>query len=246
MLLSEYPPGTASSKITFPQRNRIISGLSQGIVVVEAGLKSGALITADCARKQGRRVFVMTGPTFRSSFEGAVELLKNGAKLITSAEDILGYPMVLKECFGSFGAQVHLANNRLEAEDIIKNKIVDRDFIMQEFISESFGRDVRINVVKGRAVASMMRHNPKDFRSNITGGGVTVPYTPTPSQIDAAIRAADALGLDFAGVDVLFGKNDTPYICEVNSNPHFKTTLDCTGINIAEHILDGILEDIEG
>lgn len=90
MLLSEYPPGTASSKITFPQRNRIISGLSQGIVVVEAGLKSGALITADCARKQGRRVFVMTGPTFRSSFEGAVELLKNGAKLITSAEDILG------------------------------------------------------------------------------------------------------------------------------------------------------------
>ena len=90
MLLSEYPPGMASSKITFPQRNRIISGLSQGIVVVEAGLKSGALITADCARKQGRRVFVMTGPTFRSSFEGAVELLKNGAKLITSAEDVLG------------------------------------------------------------------------------------------------------------------------------------------------------------
>ena len=165
---------------------------------------------------------------------------------LESAEDLLGYPMIIKECFGSFGAQVHLAKNRLEAEDIIKNKIVDRDFIIQEFISESFGRDVRINVVKGRAVASMMRHNPGDFRSNITGGGVTVPYTPTSAQIDAAIKAADALGLDFAGVDVLFGKNDTPYICEVNSNPHFKTTLDCTGINIAENILDGILEDIEG
>jgi len=90
MLLSEYPPGMASSKITFPQRNRIISGLSKGVVVVEAGLKSGALITADCARKQGRRVYVMTGPTFRSTFEGAVELLKNGAKLITNAEDVLG------------------------------------------------------------------------------------------------------------------------------------------------------------
>ena len=90
MLISEYPPGMSSSKITFPQRNRIISGISKGIVVVEAGLKSGALITADCARKQGRRVYVMTGPTFRSTFEGAVELLKNGAKLITSAEDVLG------------------------------------------------------------------------------------------------------------------------------------------------------------
>lgn len=90
MLFSEYPPGMASSKITFPQRNRIISGLSKGVVVVEAGLKSGALITADCARKQGRRVYVMTGPTFRSTFEGAVELLKNGAKLITNAEDVLG------------------------------------------------------------------------------------------------------------------------------------------------------------
>lgn len=90
MLLSEYPPGTSSSKITFPQRNRIISGISKGVVVVEAGLKSGALITADCARKQGRRVYVMNGPTFRSTFEGAVELLKNGAKMITSAEDVLG------------------------------------------------------------------------------------------------------------------------------------------------------------
>lgn len=90
MLVSEYPPGTESSRITFPQRNRIISGLSKGVVVVEAGLKSGALITADCARKQGRRVYVMTGPTYRSTFEGAVELLKNGATLITSVENIIG------------------------------------------------------------------------------------------------------------------------------------------------------------
>lgn len=162
------------------------------------------------------------------------------------AERIFSYPFIIKECYGSFGAQVHLASSRAQAERIIKECIVDREFIMQEFISESYGRDVRINVVKGQAVASMMRHNPSDFRSNITNGGHTVLYTPTPEQIDAAIKATDALGLDFAGVDVLFGKDGAPYICEVNSNPHFKTTLDCTGINLADYIIEGIIEDLEG
>ena len=161
------------------------------------------------------------------------------------AEDILGYPMIIKECYGSFGAQVYLAKNRPEAESIIKERIIDREFIMQEFISESFGKDVRINVVKGHAVCSMMRHNPDDFRSNITNGGKTVLYEPTKEQISAAVIATETLGLDFAGVDVLFGKDGVPYICEVNSNPHFKTTLDCTGINLADHILEGIIEDLE-
>ena len=51
--------------------------------------------------------------------------------------------------------------------------------------------------------------------------------------------------LDFAGVDVLFGENNTPIICEVNSNPHFKSTYDCTGIDLAEHIFDMIIKDLE-
>ncbi len=160
------------------------------------------------------------------------------------AEEELSYPMIIKEAYGSFGAQVYLANNRREAEDIIKNKIVDREFIMQEFIKESRGRDVRINVVNKKAVASMMRRNDNDFRSNITNGGITVPYVPSAEQIEAAVSAANTLGLDFAGVDVLFGKDGAPYICEVNSNPHFKSTLDCTGINLADIILDKIYKDL--
>ena len=161
------------------------------------------------------------------------------------AEELIGYPLIIKECYGSFGAQVYLAHNRAEAEDIIIHRIVDRDFIMQEFIESSFGRDVRINVVDGRAVASMIRHNSSDFRSNITGGGRTVQYTPTEEQINAALEACKTLGLDFAGVDVLFGENNTPIICEVNSNPHFKSTYDCTGIDLAEHIFDMIIKDLE-
>jgi ribosomal protein S6--L-glutamate ligase/gamma-F420-2:alpha-L-glutamate ligase len=114
---------------------------------------------------------------------------------------------------------------------------------MQQFISESRGRDVRVNVVGGKAVASMLRFNDDDFRSNITNGGSMKAIEITPEQEKIAIAACSACGLDFGGVDILFGK-DGPIICEVNSNPHFKSTLECTGINLSEHIAQYVLERI--
>ena len=157
---------------------------------------------------------------------------------LRKAEDILGYPMVIKENRGSFGQQVHLANNSYEAERLIAS-FKEHPFIMQEYIEESAGRDVRVNVVGGRVVASMYRYNDNDFRSNITNGGSMKKYEVSEAQAKLAVDACRAIGLDFAGVDVLFGK-DGPIICEVNSNPHFKTTLECTGINMAEHIISHI------
>ena len=159
---------------------------------------------------------------------------------LDKAEDSLGYPMVIKENRGSFGKQVHLVRSRAEAEELIAG-FKEHPFIMQEYIEESGGRDVRVNVVGGKVVASMYRYNDNDFRSNITNGGSMKCYEADPAQAEIAIKACEAIGLDFAGVDVLFG-NDGPVICEVNSNPHFKTTLECTGINMAEHIMAHILE----
>jgi len=156
------------------------------------------------------------------------------------AAEELGYPMIIKENRGSFGQQVHLVRNSQEAEALIKS-FKEHPFIMQEYIEESAGRDVRINVVGDRVVASMYRYNDNDFRSNITNGGSMKSFTADKDQEDLAIAACKALGLDFAGVDVLFG-NEGPIICEVNSNPHFKTTLECTGINMAEHIISYIKE----
>ena len=161
------------------------------------------------------------------------------------AEKLLGYPMVLKESYGSFGAQVYLANNRHEGEEIIK-KIGHRDFILQEYIKDSHGEDIRINVVGGRVVASIRRYNPYgDFRSNITNGGKMENFEPTEEQKEMAIEACYTLGLDFAGVDVMRLKDGSPIICEVNSNPHFKSTLDCTGVNVGEHIIKHILNCLE-
>lgn len=164
---------------------------------------------------------------------------------LDQAEVLLGYPMVIKESFGSFGAQVYLAHNRKESENIIKN-IGHNDFILQEYIKEAHGEDIRINVVGGRVVASMRRYNPDgDFRSNITNGGKMEAIEPTEEQKLMAIEACKTLGLDFAGVDVMRLADGTPIICEVNSNPHFKSTLDCTGVNVGKHIIDYI-SDVMG
>jgi len=89
LLLSEYPLGTSPDGFHFPARNRIIAGLSKGVVVVEAARKSGSLITAEMAMEEGREVFAVPGQidSFKSS--GAHWLLQQGAKLVQSAEDIL-------------------------------------------------------------------------------------------------------------------------------------------------------------
>lgn len=88
-VISEYPPGFSPSRTTFPARNRIISGLSRGVVIVEAALKSGSLITAEHAVKQGREVLAVPGNLNRVTSYGANKLIRDGALILTSFDDIL-------------------------------------------------------------------------------------------------------------------------------------------------------------
>ena len=163
---------------------------------------------------------------------------------IDITEKELGYPLVVKEAYGSFGEQVYLAHNREELDQLLKDKIGYKDFLMQEYIESSKGRDVRVNVVGGKAIVSMLRENPNDFRSNISSGGKGRKYDPPKKFIDLAIKATNAIGMDFAGVDILFGPNDEPILCEVNSNPQFGSTYKYTGVNLADAIAEHILKKL--
>lgn len=160
----------------------------------------------------------------------------------------LGFPLVVKEAFGSFGFQVHLAHDLMELEKIVR-EIGTRPMQFQEFIRSKYrGKtaDVRIHVVGREVVAAVLRTaHEGDFRANVTNGGKMEPYTPTEAQKALALRVCEILNTDFAGVDLLFDETDganTPILCEVNTNAHFKNLFDATGVNVAEFIFKEILE----
>jgi len=159
------------------------------------------------------------------------------SEFVESAVEILGLPMIFKECFGSFGEQVYLCNNY---EDIISH-ISEKPFILQEFIRESAGTDTRIEIVNGECVCAVKRANSNDFRSNVTNGGTMTPCTPSHADIANAVTACRELGLTFGGVDIL----NNGMICEVNSNAHIINIMKSTGTDIAPLIFTAIMEKIK-
>lgn len=162
---------------------------------------------------------------------------------VERACSVLGFPLVIKECYGSFGEQVYLVHSLAEAKAIVA-QLFAKPFLFQAFVASSFGTDVRVNVVGDTAVCAMRRQGREgDFRSNIAAGGAGVPYALTERERDVALAAARAVGADFAGVDLLFGE-DGPLVCEVNSNPHFVGSYRNTGVNLAVPILKHVLKSI--
>ena len=151
---------------------------------------------------------------------------------IRKAAEKLGLPLVYKECCGSFGEQVYLCHTVAEALSHVNGK----PFLLQKYVAESVGEDMRLEIVDGKCVAAMKRTNKKDFRSNLTNGGTAVPYTPTAEQEEIAVRACEALGLTFGGVDMLKGN----IVCEVNSNAHIINLMNVTGVDIAPLMFEAI------
>ncbi|RAZ68587.1 ATP-grasp domain-containing protein [Planococcus maitriensis] len=157
--------------------------------------------------------------------------------------DQLGLPMIIKEGHGSFGMKVYL----IETEEQFYEKVESLsgiDYVFQEFIAESRGRDIRVNIVGGKIVAAMKRQSDSDFRANITNGGRAFPVELTGQQQQLALDAAQAVGAVFAGVDLLYGPGGQPLVCEVNAAAHIRNILNVTGVNVGDAMIRYIQEDL--
>ena len=132
-LISEYPPSAAALKHHFPARNRIVSGLALGTLVVEAPEKSGALLTARHALDQNREVFAIPGPIFSETSLGPNNLIKIGAKLVTQTADILD-ELNLRDLAQNITAKQILPDTKEEAAiiAILSQEPVTIDKIIQE------------------------------------------------------------------------------------------------------------------
>lgn len=149
-------------------------------------------------------------------------------------------PVILKTSHGSLGVGVAIVESRrslVSALDIFWEKIQDDVILIQEYIRESEGKDIRVFIVGGKIVAAMKRVARKgEFRSNIHLGGVGQIINLTQYERKLALGAARALKLDVAGVDLL-EKNGGAVVMEVNCNPGFEGIVTATGINVAEEMV---------
>ncbi|MRI01012.1 RimK family alpha-L-glutamate ligase [Kriegella sp. EG-1] len=149
-----------------------------------------------------------------------------------------GAPVIIKLQEGTHGLGVILAETKKSAKSIIDTFYkMDTSILIQKFIVESNGEDIRILVVGDKVVASMKRLSAVDeFRSNVHRGGATEKIKPTREEQLIAVNAVKHLGLGVAGVDII-RSNNGPLLIEVNASPGLQGIEAATGVNIAEEII---------
>lgn len=152
-----------------------------------------------------------------------------------------GAPLVIKLLEGTQGKGVVLAETQAAAESVIDAfRDLDEYFLVQEFIKEAQGSDIRCFVIGKKVVAAMMRKaKPGEFRSNLHRGGSAVEVKLSPEERKTASRAAEAMGLNVSGVDILRSKHG-PLVIEVNSSPGLEGIEKATNVDVADSIIQYI------
>ena len=142
-IISEYPPGTEPAAHHFPNRNRIIAGLSKGLVVVEAGKKSGTLITADIALESGREVFVVPGNITSALSEGTNNLIKQGCPIVTETNDILFELGITYKEYERQTITKQVAAKLTPDEKEIYDEIFDKEPVLPETICRKLHKNIQ-------------------------------------------------------------------------------------------------------
>jgi ribosomal protein S6--L-glutamate ligase len=161
-------------------------------------------------------------------------------------ETVGGAPLVIKLLEGTQGIGVVLAETYQAAKSVIQAfKGLNANILVQEFIKEAGGADIRCFVVGNKVVAAMKRQGPEgDFRSNLHRGGKAEKIKLTPEERSTAIRSAKAMGLRVAGVDLL-RSNHGPVVMEVNSSPGLEGIEKASQVDVADKIIDFIEKNVE-
>ena len=157
-----------------------------------------------------------------------------------------GLPVVIKVSEGTQGRGVYLRHLYKEAIGLVSALLdLDHEVLIQQYIHESHGTDIRVLVVGDKVVACMRRRaRGREFRSNFHLNGTVESIDLPPEFEEVALRAARVLGLNIAGVDLLEGKNG-PLVLEINSSPGLEGIEMASGVNIAEKIIDFLEEDAQ-
>ncbi len=168
---------------------------------------------------------------------------------IELVERTIGFPVVVKTLLGVNGSGVFLMENYKSFEDLmslIAQTNPNIQLIFQQFIAKSKGRDLRLFVVDGEVVASMERRaTDGGFKANYTQGAEVVEFVPDDAAADMAIRTAEILNLQVAGIDLLYDENGYT-ICEANSFPGFKGLESCCDVNIPQKIFAAMEARLKG
>ncbi len=166
--------------------------------------------------------------------------------VLPAIERVGGAPVVIKLIEGTQGIGVLLADTVKGAEAIIELlQSQKQNVLIQKFVAESKGKDIRAFVVGDRVVAAMRRvAQGQEFRSNVHRGGIAEAVELSEEYAETAVRAAQILGLQIAGVDMLEGK-DGPQIMEVNSSPGLEGIETCTGLDVAGAVIEYIAAQVD-
>ncbi|MGI9317268.1 MAG: DNA-processing protein DprA, partial [bacterium] len=177
LVVTEYAPGTPPRRANFPRRNRIISGLSLGTLVVEAGLRSGSLITARLAAEQGREVLAIPGSIHAPGSRGCHHLLRQGAALVECVEDVL---FELSWGCTSSAAAPHVAVSGVDCLDPDHRRIYD----LIEYSPCPIDQLISLSGLTTEQVSSILtRLEMQGLVSESIGGYQKLPGAPAPNQI---------------------------------------------------------------
>ena len=180
----------------------------------------------------------ISGPLFYSP-----ELKPENLKFLDYVIDELGLPLVFKKVYGSLGTGVYLVKTKEELVNLYKEHCRN-PLQFQEYIKSSAGRSMRVIIMDEKVLGGFERFNSEDFRSNFSTTASAKPLVISDKVREVSERIAKLYHIEYAGLDFLFGENDEPVLCEMNSNAFFEEFEKVTGINVAKAFAEMVVRKV--